>query len=61
MFNLKDALIPKSGVCSETGVVNKEEYRKLVITLLKKNDETSSVIKKEIDSKIIKSPISQKD
>jgi hypothetical protein len=55
VFNLKNALIPNSKVCEETGVKNKEEFRKLVITLLKKNDVTSNVIRQKIDSKIIKS------
>ncbi|WP_177764925.1 DUF4435 domain-containing protein [Flavobacterium sp. I3-2] len=54
LFNLKNALIPQSKVCELTGVKNKEEYRKLVLTLLKKKDAISGQIKTEIDSRIIK-------
>ena len=54
LFNLKNALIPQSKVCELTGVKNKEEYRKLVLTLLKKKDAVSGQIKTEIDSRIIK-------
>ena len=57
VFNLKNALIPNSKVCEETGVRSKEEYRKLVITLLKKNDENSETIRNAIKSKIITAPI----
>ena len=54
LFNLKNALIPQSKICELTGIKNKEEYRKLVITLLKRNDSVSLAIKSAIDSKIIK-------
>lgn len=54
LFNLKNALIPHSRVCDLTGIKNKEEYVKLVISLLKKNDEMSEIIKESIKSKIIK-------
>ncbi|MCE5321340.1 MAG: AAA family ATPase [Bacteroidales bacterium] len=54
LFNLKNALIPQSKVCDLTGIKNKEEYLKLVISLLKRNDTTSTIIKKTIDDKIIK-------
>lgn len=54
LFNLKNALIPESKICELTGIKNKEEYRKLVITLLKRNDTVSLAIKSAIDSKIIK-------
>lgn len=54
LFNLKNALIPNSKVCELTGVKNKEDYRKLVITLLKKNDSVSKIIREGIDNKIIK-------
>lgn len=54
LFNLKNALIPNSKVCELTGIKNKEDYLKLVITLLKKKDAVSSDIKNAIDSKIIK-------
>lgn len=57
VFNLKNALIPNSRVCEETGVRNKEEYRKLLITLLKRNDAESERLKDAIKAKIIKSPI----
>src|SRR5690606_30274966 len=54
LFNLKKALIPHSKVCDLTGIKNKEEYLKLVITLLKRNDETSNNIKDAINRKVIK-------
>lgn len=54
VFNLKNALIPKSKVCEMTGVRNKEDYRKLVVSLLKKNDSISNKMKTEIDIKILK-------
>jgi len=57
VFNLKNALIPNSKVCEETGVRNKEEYRKLLITLLKKDSDNSKRIKDAINAKIIKTPI----
>lgn len=57
VFNLKNALIPNSKVCEETGVRNKEEFRKLVITLLKRNDRNSQIIKDAIMSCIITSPM----
>mgnify|MGYP003574949472 CR=1 FL=1 len=54
LFNLKDALIPQSKVCDLTGIKNKEEYLKLVVSLLKRNDATSITIKESINNKIIK-------
>jgi len=54
VFNLKNALIPNSNVCSLTDINNKESYRSLIITLLKKNNETSQRIAESIDQKIIK-------
>lgn len=57
LFNLKDALIPNSKICDLTGIRNKEEYRSLVITLLKKKDAVSQNIKSGIDSKIIKNAV----
>lgn len=54
LFNLKEALIPQSKVCELTGIKNKEEYRKLVLTLLKKKDDTSELINVEIENRIIK-------
>jgi len=57
VFNLKNALIPNSKICELTGVKNKDEYLKLVITLLKKNDPISTIISNAIDQKIIKNAI----
>lgn len=57
VFNLKNALLPHSKVCEVTGVRNKEEYRKLLITLLKKNDANSERLKDAIKAKIIMTPI----
>lgn len=57
VFNLKNALIPNSKICEETGVRNKKEYRKLLITLLKKNDANSKILKDAIKAKIIMTPI----
>ncbi|MBU3010287.1 DUF4435 domain-containing protein [Polaribacter vadi] len=54
VFNLKNALIPESKVCTLTSINNKESYLKLVLTLLKKKDNTSEIIAKSIDDKIIK-------
>jgi hypothetical protein len=54
LFNLKNALIPQSKVCELTGIRNKEEYRKMIVTILKRNDAQSMTIKNAIDSKIIK-------
>lgn len=54
LFNLKEAIIPQSKVCELTGIKNKEEYRKLVLTLLKKKDDTSELISLEIENRIIK-------
>lgn len=54
LFNLKNALIPQSKVCELTGIRNKEEYRKMIVTILKRNDAHGIAIKKAIDSKIIK-------
>ncbi len=54
LFNLKNALIPQSKVCELTGIKNKEEYLKLILTLLKKKDAVSDLIKAEIDSRVIK-------
>jgi ABC-type dipeptide/oligopeptide/nickel transport system ATPase component len=54
LFNLKNALIPQSKVCELTGIRNKEEYLKLVISLLKRNDGISQLIKTTIDNKVIK-------
>ena len=54
LFNLKNALIPQSKVCELTGIKNKDEYLKLVLTLLKKKDAVSDSIKAEIDGRVIK-------
>jgi len=54
LFNLKNALIPASKICDLTGIRNKEEYKKLTITLLKKKNSVSELIRNGIDSKIIK-------
>jgi len=54
LFNLKNALIPNSKVCELVGIKNKENYIKLVITLLKKKDSLSNSIKAAIDNMIIK-------
>lgn len=57
VFNLKNALIPNSKVCEEIGVRNKEEYRKLIVTLMKKNNDDGKRIKEAIKNKIIKTTI----
>lgn len=54
IFNLKNALIPQSKVCELIGIKNKEEYLKLVLTILKRKDATSDLIKGEIDNRVIK-------
>jgi hypothetical protein len=54
LFNLKNALIPFSKVCEMTEIKNKEGYLNLVLSLLKKQDAASQVIKKAIEDKIIR-------
>lgn len=54
LFNLKNALIPQSKICDLTGIKNKDEYFKLVLTLLKRNNEVSTTIKNAIDRKVLK-------
>jgi len=45
VFNLKNALIPNSKICELTDVKNKIGYLKLIITLLKRKDSESDVLK----------------
>lgn len=54
LFNLKNALIPNSKVCELTGIKNKQDYLKLIISLLKRKDAVSEVICNAIDNKVIK-------
>jgi len=54
VFNLKNALIPNSQVCEMTGIRNKLEYKNTTLTLLKRKNDISNIIKAGIDSKIIK-------
>jgi len=54
LFNLKGALVPKSKVCELTGVRSKEEYLRIVLTLLKRGNPLSDQIRQGIDQKIIK-------
>ncbi|RTY78577.1 DUF4435 domain-containing protein [Flavobacterium sp. LS1P28] len=54
LFNLKKALIPESKVCELIGIRNKEEYRKMVITLLKRKDENATILREGIDLMVIK-------
>lgn len=54
VFNLKNALIPNSKVCELTGIKNKLEYKNITVTLLKRKDNISEIIRAGIDSKIIK-------
>ncbi len=54
LFNLKNALIPNSKLCELIGIKNKTEYIKLVLSLLKKNDPISSLLKSEIDKRVLK-------
>jgi hypothetical protein len=53
LFNMKN-LISVSKVCELTGIKNKLEYIKLVISLLKKKDPLGLTIKSSIESKIIR-------
>lgn len=53
LFNLKNALIPTSKVCELIGIKNKGEYIKLVLSILKRNDENSFRIKNEIKKRIL--------
>jgi len=54
VFNLKNALIPHSQVCELTGIRNKLEYKKIILSLLKRRDSVSQTIKSGIDLRIIK-------
>lgn len=54
VFNLKNALIPNSKVCELTGIRNKLDFKNITVTLLKRKNEISNIIKAGIDSKIIK-------
>lgn len=54
VFNLKNALIPNSKICELTGIRNKFDYKKITVTLLKRKNEISNIIKAGIDSKVIK-------
>lgn len=54
VFNLKNALIPNSKICTLTSINNKESYLKMVLTLMKKYDENSNIIIQSIKEKIIK-------
>ena len=54
VFNLKNALIPNSKVCELTGIRNKLDFKNLTVTLLKRKNEISNIIRAGIDSKIIK-------
>jgi hypothetical protein len=54
IFNLKNALIPNSQVCELTGIRNKNEFKNVIITLLKRKNDTSQTIKTGINLKIIK-------
>ena len=54
VFNLKNALIPRSQVCELTGIRNKLEYKNITITLLKRQNTVSDIIKAGIDSKIVR-------
>lgn len=53
-FNLKNALIPESKICSLIGLNNQESYLKLVITLLKKKNDISENISNGIDRNVLK-------
>ncbi|WP_128331005.1 DUF4435 domain-containing protein [Apibacter sp. HY039] len=54
VFNLKNALIPKSNILNLTGIKHKNDIKNLVITLLKRKDENSQLIASAINSKIVK-------
>lgn len=54
VFNLKNALIPESKVCTLTTLNSRESYLKLIISLLKKGNTISNKIADSIESKIIK-------
>lgn len=57
VFNLKNALVPRSKLCEEIGVRNKDELRSLVISLMKIDDKISYTIKSAIKNSIIMQPI----
>lgn len=60
LFNLKNALIPNSKVCELLGIRNKQEYLKLVITILKKKGDLADRIKTGIDNRVIKNITQQR-
>jgi len=57
VFNLKNALIPNSKVCTLTNINNKESYLKMVITLIKRYDENSNNLTHSINRKILKNAV----
>ena len=57
VFNLKNSLIPNSKVIDMLGIRKKNDLKNLLITLLKKSDETSEVIKQSINTRIIKNVV----
>ncbi len=54
VFNLKNALIPKSKVCELTDIKDRKAFLKLVVTLLKKNNGVGANISNSIKQKILK-------
>lgn len=54
VFNLKNALIPQSQICGLLGIRRKEDYFKLIITLLKRKNGIGEEIRKAIDNLLIK-------
>ena len=57
VFNLKNSLIPNSKVCELLGIRKKTDLKNLLITLLKRKDQTSEEIKQSIDERIIKNVV----
>lgn len=57
VFNLKNALIPNSKVCELLGLRKKNDLKNLLLTILKRNDETSEEIKNAINQRIIKNVV----
>lgn len=55
VFNLKNALIPNSKLCEIIGLRSKDAYLDMVISLLKKMDETSSLMVDGIKRSIVTS------
>jgi hypothetical protein len=54
VFNLKNALVANSEVCTLLGIKSSAEYLQLLIYKLRKDDNDSRLLRKAIEAKILK-------